>query len=111
MKNKRNPLTLAIRSIACSSLTLLIGSYIVLRIREVIPTLGLAAVGLLPLLLFGIIIIGVGVVYGVLAGMQALQLSKNLPANEKSRVLIYACFGIVLSLVELTYFYAVWSMN
>jgi hypothetical protein len=111
MKDKRNPLRLAIRSIAFSSLTLFIGAYIVLYIREAISTPSLGEIGLLPLAFLGIVIVGFGVILGIFAGMQALRLSKMLPANEKSRVLIYAWFGIGLSLVELAYFYAVWNMG
>jgi hypothetical protein len=111
MKDKRNPLTLAVRSVVFSSLTLLIGSFIVLHIREVIPTLGLGAIYLLPLFLLCLVIIGIGVIHGILMGVQALRLSKNLSANEKPRVLIYAWFGIALSLIELAYFYAVCNVG
>jgi hypothetical protein len=111
MKDKRNPLKLAISSIVFPSLTAFVGSYIILRVHEAGPNLGLAAVYLLPLLLFSLVIIGIGVTQGILVGMQALRLAKNLPANEKSRVVIYAWLGIVLSVAEIAYFYVVWSVG
>jgi uncharacterized membrane protein required for colicin V production len=106
MKDKGNPLTLAIRSIVFPFTTLFIGSLILFLIHTCCQHLGLGGViGFLPFLLIALFLLIIGIIVGMRSGVATLKLAKELSPDKKSKVLSYACLGIALSLLELGVFY------
>jgi hypothetical protein len=106
MSDKRNPLMLATRSIAFPAATLFVGSLTLFLIRTCCQRLGFGGViGFLPFILIALLLLICGIVFGIMWGVTALRLTKELPVDNRLKVLSYAYLGIALSLLELGVFY------
>ncbi|SRR6266516_3506519 len=106
MNTKKNPLVLAIRSTVFPLITLFIGFLILFLIRTCCQNLGLGGVvGFLPFIIIALLLLICGIVFGLMWGVTALRLTKELPVDNRLKVLSYAYLGIAISLLELGVFY------
>src|SRR6266446_3474165 len=104
---KKNPLEIAIRSIKFPFITLLFGSLVLLWIEKCCKSVnGLGrVVAFLPFIILAFLLMVVGIIFGMMWGVAALRRTKELPTDERLKILSYALAGIALSLLELGVFY------
>ena len=96
----------ATRSVAFPAATLFVSCLIFFLIQICCSHDGIAGlIGFLPFILFVLLLILGGAVFGIASGVTTIRLSKILPQDKRSKVLIYAWIGITLSLADLYLLY------
>ena len=103
MEDKREPISLAIRSVVFPFITFIPAYFVLLWIHS----FGLAGIGLLPFAFLGIILLAVGFGLGVYNGVAAIQhIGKHIHSQTPirgSKILTLAFLGIIFGMAELAY--------